>query len=46
MFTNVGIKNTTGIVVGMVAAFSVFPTIGLHLVGRKKHAAARAARHA
>ena len=46
MFANVGIKNSTGVVVGMVVAISVIPTIGLHLFGRKKHAAARAARAA
>ncbi|GAB7338048.1 hypothetical protein MBLNU457_4417t1 [Dothideomycetes sp. NU457] len=39
MFEALGIENSAGVIIGMVAGISIIPTIILHFMGSKKHKA-------
>lgn len=41
MFEALGIENSAGVIIGMVAGISIIPTIILQFTGSKKHAASR-----
>jgi len=39
MFAALGIENSAGVIIGMIAGLSIIPTIILHFMGSKKHKA-------